>query len=209
MIYYKQNNDVIEKYNVTFDKDKITELKERITFECSFIEHKDFTSEYGAGIKDLRLVRNLTYKKVGEHEYWEETRDIYRYTFDEYIPPKLVLLIICLLKETASSIDQILNYDLFQDISLDKRIEFATKEFNEIDINKIHEKKTKLNEIDNLIKAKKMNINQKNIEPYYKELISLINFELIDTLSINDIDRVEIFFEKEIHEYDRSRIRKN
>ena len=81
MIYYKQNDDFIEKYNVTFDETKIMELKEKITFECSFIKHKDFTSDYGAGIKDHKLVRNLNYKKVGEHEYWEETRDIYRYTY--------------------------------------------------------------------------------------------------------------------------------
>ena len=208
MIYYKQNDEVIEKYNVTFDETKIIKLKERIIFECSFIKHKEYTSDYGAGFKDHKLVKNFSYKKVGEHEYWEETRDIYKYVYDEYIPPKLVGFIDYLLKGTPTSIDAILNYNILQDISLDQRIEIATKEFNEIDINRMFVKKEKLREIDNLIKAKKMNENQKSIEPYYKELISLIKFELIDTLSVSDIDRLETFFEKEIHKYDKARIRK-
>lgn len=208
MIYYKQNNECIEKYNITFDEEKLSRLKEVIIKECSFIEHKVVTSEYGAGYKYESLVKNLSYKKVGEHEYWEETRDIYRYTYDEYIPPRLVFLIDSLLKEYPSSIDEIFNYNINEDISFDQRVKKATEEFNKIDINSIYEKKEKLKEIDNLLKAKELNKDQKSIEPYYQELISLIHFELVDKLLVNDIYKVETFFDKEIYKYDRSRIRK-
>ena len=208
MIYFKQNNNLIEKYYVTFDKVQLEELKNRIIYNCSFIEHKENTSEWGAGYKDFNLVRNLKSKKVGEHEYWEETRSIYKYTYDEYIPPRLVRLIDILLSGHSSSLTEIFNYDFSNDVSIDERIKKETEKFSLIDINDVYTKQEQLKKIDNLLKSKELNKDQENIKPYYDELISLIDLRLIDTISINEINRFESFFEEEVFDKENVRIRK-
>lgn len=208
MIYFKQKGNLIEKYEVSFDKEKVEALKERIIYECSFIEHRVFVSDYGAGYKDYRLVRNLTKVKVGEKDYFEETRTIYRYTYDEYIPPKLVDYINSFINGSSTSLNLILNYDFSGDMSIDERINNSTEEFNLIPVDNIYEKKKQLEKIDSLLKAKIINENQKDIKPYYQELMSLIHFELVDSITYEEINRFESFFEEEIFDKKNVRIRK-
>lgn len=203
MIYFKKNNEYIEKYEVTFDKEKVEELKERIIWDCSKIKHVSFCSDYGAGIKDRRLVKNFSSVLVGEKEYWEETRSVYRYTFDQYVPSELVNYIDGLLNGFSSSIDMILNYDFKNDKSIDELIEEAMIRFNSINPEKVYDKQEQLKYIDNLLESKKVGANQKDIRPYYQELIGLIHFELIDKINIADIERVYSFLEKEQFEQEK------
>ncbi len=44
MIYFRKKDDVIEKYEVQFDADKVKDLKERIINDCSRIKHYDYES---------------------------------------------------------------------------------------------------------------------------------------------------------------------
>ena len=208
MIYFKKNNEYLEKYEVTYDKEKVEQLKERIIFECSRIEHRQYSSDYGSGIRDEKLVKNFRAVKVGEKEYWEETRDIYRYTYDEYVPSDLVNYIDGLLNNVPSSIDNIFNYDFKNDKSIDEVINEAMITFNNIDPEKLFQKQQQLKYIDNLLESKRVNNAQKDIRPYYKELITLINFELIDKILINDIDRVYSFLEESQFEPEKVNVRK-
>lgn len=208
MIYFKKNNEYLEKYEVTYDKEKVEQLKERIIFECSRVEHREHCSDYGSGIRDRKLVKNFRAVVVGEKEYWEETRDIYRYTYDEYVPSDLVNYIDGLLNNISSSIDYIFNYDFKNDKSIDEVINEAMITFNNIDPEKLFQKQQQLKYIDNLLESKRVNGTQKDIRPYYKELITLINFELIDKILINDIDRVYSFLDEQEFEPDKVNIRK-
>lgn len=211
MIYFKRNNEYLEKYKVSYDKEKIEELKERIIWDCSKIEHVSFCSDYGAGIKDERLVKNFSSVYVGEKEYWEETRSIYRYTFDQYVPSELVRYIDGLLNGVSSSIDMIFNYDFKNDKSIDELIEEAMISFNSIDPEKVYDKQQQLKYIDKLLESKKVGANQKDIRPYYQELIGLIHLELTDKILISEIDRVFSFLEEEQLNYEKvnTRTRKN
>lgn len=203
MIYFKKNNEYIEKYEVTFDKEKVEELKDRIISDCSLIKHVEFCSEYGAGIKDERLVKNFRREYVGEKDCDYEVRTIYKYNFDQYVPSNLVYYISSLLDGYATSIDEIYGYDFKNDKSIDELINDAMNKFNTIDINKTYEKQKVLKEIDNLLESKRLNGGQKDIRPYYDELLSLIHFELIDTINIADIERVYSFLEKEQFEQEK------
>lgn len=93
MLYFKKKGDLIEKYQVSFDEKEIERLKNEIINNCSFIKHKEFKSDYSPRFTDESLIRNLQSTYVGEKEYFEETRDVYLYSYDEYIPPYLVELI--------------------------------------------------------------------------------------------------------------------
>ena len=197
MIYFRKNDDVIEKYQVNFDKEKIKKLKQEIINNCSFITHIEYEGDY-APILSNEIVRNFTYTPTGkEREYFEETRDIYHYSYDRYEPPYLVALInqLLLLNDNSKVIDQILNYEIASKSTIDDKIELAYKEFKEIDPENATKKAEKLKELENLLKAKKLNINQQNIDLYYNQLIELIKFNLIDSLPINELNKIESFLE--------------
>ena len=197
MLYFRKNDDVIEKYQVNFDKEKIKKLKQEIINNCSFITHIECESDY-TPILSNEIVRNFTYTPTGkEREYFEETRDIYHYSYDRYEPPYLVALInqLLLLNDNSKVIDQILNYEIASKSTIDDKIELAYKEFKEIDPENATKKAEKLKELENLLKAKKLNINQQNIDLYYNQLIELIKFNLIDSLPINELNKIESFLE--------------
>ena len=44
MIYFRKNDEVIEKYQVDFDKEEIEKLKRKIINNCSFIQHEEYES---------------------------------------------------------------------------------------------------------------------------------------------------------------------
>ena len=195
MLYFRKNDDVIEKYQIDFDKEKIKKLKQEIINNCSLIKHIEYESDY-TPILSNEIVKNFTYTRTGkEREYFEETRDIYHYSYDRYEPPYLVELINQLLNDNSKVIDQILNYEISSESTIDDSIELAYKEFKEIDPENVTKKAEKLKELEDLLKAKKLNINQQNIDLYYKELIELIKFNLIDSLPINELNKIESFLE--------------
>ena len=195
MFYFRKNDEVIEKYQVSFDKEEIEKLKKKIINNCSFIKHEEYESDYSPRFTD-EIIRNFTYTSTGkEKEYFEETRDICRYSYDEYKPPYLVELINQLLNGNSKAIDKILNYDISTKSTIDDRIDLANQEFNKIAPEDIIKKKEKLKELEDLLKAKELNKNQQSIDAYYNQLIGLIKFDLIDSLSISELGRIESFLE--------------
>ncbi len=193
MYYFLKNDEIIEKYLISFNKEKIEQLKEKIIDECSFIEHKEISSDYFPTFSDKKLIRNLKEIKVGNKEYFEETRDVYLYSFDQYEPPYLVKLIDRLLNNDEKCISEILNYDIYTKKSIDDKIKLANQELMEINAEDIYQKKIKLKELEDLVKSKELNKEQRSIEPYHKQLIGLVKFDLVDSMSIDDLNRA-IFF---------------
>lgn len=208
MIYFKKNNEYLEKYEVTYDKEKVEQLKERIVFECSRIEHRQYTSDYGSYIRDEKLVKNFKAVLVGKHEYWEETRNVYKYTYDEYVPSDLVKYIDELLNDFPSSIDKIFNYDFKNDKTIDDLINEAMIKFNNMNQEDVIDKQQHLKYLDNLLESKRINSTQKDIRPYYQELIPLIGFELVDKILIDDINRVYSFLNEQEFELQKVNLRK-
>ena len=195
MFYFRKNGEVIEKYQVHFDKDEIEKLKKEIINNCSFIEHKVYVSDYEPRFTN-EIIRNFTCTPTGrKKEYFEETRDLYQYSYDEYKPPYLVELINQLLNGDSKAIDNILNYDISTKSTLDDKINLANKEFNKIAPEDISKKKEKLKELEDLLKAKELNKKQQSIDLYYAQLIGLIKFDLIDLLPINELVKIETFLE--------------
>lgn len=142
------------------------------------------------------IVRNFTCTPTGkEKEYFEETRKIYHFSYDKYESTYLVALINQLLNDNSKVIDQILNYEISSKSTIDDSIELAYKEFKEIDPENVTKKAEKLKELEDLLKAKNYNINQQNIDLYYKGLIELIKFNLIDSLPLSELIKIESFLE--------------
>ena len=198
MIYFKKNDELIEKYQIIFNKEKVEKLKSEIINNCSFIKHEEYESDYSPKFTD-EIIRNFKCSLTGKKkDYFEETRDIYLYSYDEYKPPYLVELINQLLKGNTKVIDKILKYDTSTTSNLDDKIRKLNQEFIRIDPENITKKKAKLDEIEELLKTKELNKNQQSIEFYYNELMKLINIVLIDSISVNELNKIEEFLEIKI-----------
>lgn len=195
MLYFRRNGEVIEKYQVDFDKEEIEKLKEEIINNCSFIEHEEYDSDYSPRFTD-EIIRKFTSTPTGKvKEYFEEIRGIDHYSYDIYKPPYLVELINQLFDGNSKAIDEILNYDISTKSSIDDRINIVNQEFIEMDPENITKRKAKLKELEDLLNAKNLNKNQQNIVVYYNQLVGLIKFNLIDTLQISELSRIESFLE--------------
>ena len=194
MIYFKKCDDIINKYNIVFDKEKMNDLKNKIINDCSYIKHVEYTGEYEPRFKDVSLIRNYDCTFVRKEEYTYEVRDVYHYEYDEYKPPKLVLLIDRLLNDDITAIDMIVDYNITNEYSI---VDEAYKLKEEIEKEKdvTEEKKELLKQLE---KDRIVNKNQKNIAPYYIELLEMITYELVDYLSVNDINKIESFLEVDL-----------
>ncbi len=192
MIYFKKNDKEIKKYEVSFDRKKVEKLKKEIIDKCSLIEHKEYESDYAP--YDYTYIKNFAEPvAVGEMEYDTEIRTVYLYSYDLIIPPQLVKLIDRLLNGSESALDDIKNYDTSIKDELGEQIKKKSEEFDNIPNENIKERLAKLEEINELLKKQKLNINCQPIEPYYNRLLALITEELVDSIPLQDVERVESF----------------
>lgn len=195
MIYFKNNDDEIRKYRVDLDKEEIEKLKIKIINDCSFIEHKEYESDNGPRLIN-KPIKNFNGIYTGKkQEYFEGTREIYLYSYDEYNPPYLVELIDELLNGNSNVIDKILNYDTSTKSTIDDKINSVNQELIKIRPEDITKIKEKLKELEDLLKIKELNKGQQGIELYYNQLLELIKFNLVDSLPIGELNKVESFLE--------------
>ena len=197
MYYYKVRNNVIEKFEVKFDIIKVEELRKRIINDCSEIEHKEYKSDYDPTF-NFELIRNFKREDTKEKkEYDVEVRRIYKYSFDLLKPPYLVELMDGLLENHSYVIEKIIKYKPSKNLSINDQIKIVSKELDKIDNENVKEKKEKLEELEKLLKSKKININQKDEMSYYKEFLELLKIELVDAISIEELDRLSSFLDTE------------
>lgn len=198
MFYFKQNDNVIEKYQVEFDKEELLNLKQKIIDDCSFIAHEEYETDDRPKLDD-KIIRNFKCVDTGKtQEYFYGTSKIYLYSYDVYIPPYLDTLIDELLNGDSKVIDKILNYDIYDKLILDDQINSLYQEIIKLSPENSKERKFKLYNLEGLLKLKELNKGQQSIEPYYNQLIELISFNLVDSLPISETSKIDSFFQIKI-----------
>ena len=202
MIYFRVKENKIEKYEVIYDKVKMMDLKDEILYKCSELVYQEFESDYEPNI-DYRKVINFNSKKIGKKEYFEETRDVYRYSYYEYIPPYLYEILSRIIYNESEENKLFAVKELFaknleetEKPVLDEKIEALTNLFNNEKDTSIKIKYTQ--ELNKLLELKKKSSKVKPVKEYYDKARELIDFKLIDTMKISDVDRVVTFFNKSI-----------
>ena len=192
---YRKNEDVIEKYKVTIDKEEVKKLRIEIINNCSYIIHREYqtTIPYRYGNNPLKY-RNFSSKELG----WREFRDgpdemEYLVKFDEYEFPKVVGLIDELLKGNETVLDKL--FDTKEEkIDLDKMIKEKSEELDKIENTDIKNKRKVLNELSELVDKKNLNKNQKSEEYYIEKLKNYIHYELVDTIDLELVNKVDEFY---------------
>ena len=190
MYYFKKSDDVIEKYQVHFEKEEVKKLQEKIINRCSVIKHVNFEGEDIPKILDKRFIRNLKYTRIGKKEYFEETRDIYSIQYDRYEPPYLAAIIERILGRDFTAIGELLHYQVSNSTSIEEKINLVNTEMISIPLSDIAKKKQKLEELEDLLKEK---ARSEEISSYYEQLISLFQFEFVDSIPVSELERVKEF----------------
>ena len=199
MFYYVKDGDSIQKYRVTYDKEQLEKLRVEIINNCSEIKHLEYTATDGPTYHDdILQIRNLEIIKVGKtdnNDFYSQERDLYHYSYDKYDFPYLVTLINLLLgQHNVHALYTILNPDYkMEKEPFDKRIEELNNMINSISNCETSKKMELLEKLEQLISQSKLNINQKPVNEYYEKVQSNISLELMDTLKVSEIEKVEGF----------------
>lgn len=199
MYYFVDKKETIEKYLVSFSKEELEKLKIEIINNCSEIEHHEYEGTHGPNEFDYLRIRNYKERFVRVEEsrdslQWPDQR-VYHYSYDEYKFPELVSVIDELLNGNVLVLDTIFNTNPeSKGETIDEKIRKASEELDAIDNLKITKKKEKLDELQKLIELKKLNKKQKSVVPYYAKLRELITLDLVDTITKEEIERVNQFF---------------
>lgn len=199
MYYFVDKKETIEKYLVSFSKEELEKLKIEIINNCSEIEHHEYEGTHGPNEFDYLRIRNYKerFARVDESRdslQWLDQR-VYHYSYDEYKFPELVSVIDELLNGNVLVLDTIFNTNPeSKGKTIDEKIRKASEELDAIDNLKITKKREKLDELQKLIELKKLNKKQKSVVPYYVKLRELITLDLVDTITKEEIERVNQFF---------------
>ena len=113
MYYYEETDNEIIKYEVKIDREKLLNLRYNIVNKCSKIKHYCYETD---NLPELYFfedndIRNYISRKTGEKkEYFEEERDVYEITYDEYQHPKLADYIDKLLQGNLKVLSKLKKY---------------------------------------------------------------------------------------------------
>ena len=191
MEYIILSNDIIKKYNVSYDYDSVIDLKNRVIEECSEIKHVNFDNSYYPfrEVSNDKEYRN----KIPKGTYEKNGQYYYKYEYDEYNYPYLVSLINRLINNDNTAIKEIFNYNGLYDyyiVDIDKKINKLLLDISNEEIN-IDDKINKTNDLKELLEKQKTLLLNDKVKNYYNELQELISFELIDEINYDEYKKVD------------------
>lgn len=200
MYYIEQQNDELVKYEIQINKKKLEKIKYEVIENCGEITHHSFQSDYAPRDLDFNHIFNYSYTYVGTKEYFEETRDVYQYEYDEYSDTRLVTLIDQILKGDLSIIPE-LNNPRKQDNQKDNTgenikkklkqlLSLDTKEISTWQLEKIKQ------ELKEYQTNQKLNSDRKSDIEYYPQVLSCIKITEISRMSIDKIQKIDCLMEE-------------
>lgn len=207
MFYFKKGDGVIEKYQVSFQKQLIIYLLEEIKFNCSRIVHVEYDEIYQKNVAQEMIgkhdltnnyyLKNIQMKKIGEREYndfYSLPEDLYHYSYNIYYFPPIVKVINNLLNDNPSAIEKIFNPIIQDNFNYDEKINNLSKQIDNTSNMDFNKKYDLLKKLKDLINEKELNSKQVNEKEYYDKLKSLIKLTLVDVLPLDIKEKYENFY---------------
>lgn len=202
MIYVKEE-EVLKKYKIEVDKEKLLSLKYKIINDCSTIKHikekqreDNLTSDY-----DFVHIRNYSKRFIERVDnrdfYGPPLIDIYEVEYDFYKEPIIVKLIEEVLNDNDKKALELLEYKENDEVheSLQEKLNklLSNEENFNIPEKIIYETKALLDEYKNIKYQKRVSI-------YLNDVKKCVKLVLIDEISYEDYLRVYGFVDKEKQE---------
>ena len=222
MIYFRDNGNIREKYEVTFDKEKLVALKKIVATRCGelsivedlrkygFIPHNDSFRQELDGIyhyyDDVQY--KVSSKKTTEWDHYDEYEvDLYKCKFKDYICPELVRFIeevIYCNYRNSKSIEKIFNRDFKRIKSFPKvkeKIVNLQEEMARVSQEYVSQRQKKVEELNR--SYEELSKGSDDIEQYIKDLNEwtnkmkkeLLNMDKNHAAKIKELnDKLEFLF---------------
>jgi len=216
MFYFVKIGKYVKKYKVNFEKKELQRLRLEIINNCSEVIHRVHNSVDSQEYYDCLRFRKFRRDKIGTVEVNGEEKNVFHFSYDEYIFPYLVSIIDQILLGNSEAITKIVD----PDFSKEPPTVFERKKIILSKLEKFNKDISKADSIENFIEREKnisklhldlqviiandkLNRSQKSVLGYYSKVLEILNFKLVDTLDLNDKSRIKEFFDiKEIDELD-------
>lgn len=192
MVYYVKTKKTIQKYNIEIDQDKLNELEEDIIKNCCKLEHfeEEFEGDFFWKTHDPKTTINVHYVKVGVKEYFEETVDVYKYSYDIIDTSPLMKFIKKFRDEDSSVIDDIAEQQKEEDLLLGE----MRKIMNDIKEISSESEKEKLKADLDIISDEYFRLDKER--PYIDRMQELIDIKELKVIKKDEVNKVYEFFNK-------------
>lgn len=222
MVYYQfiglKEEGYIQKYYITFNRDRLEKIKNEMIFNCSEIRHHKYKTTTKPNYYDTTKIINYSDTKIGIKygKGYDPDLDEYLVEYDELVHPLIVNLIEGVLNNDNESLDKLL------DIVYIPRKHKENKKNYYIELRKVEEEKKEVStaiekgmmSLDlglsklNLIKEKieeinkhiELNRSQRNPSYYYQVIRECFDFGLGEMISIKELEKILGFFGYEDNE---------
>lgn len=193
MVYYVKTSKTIQKYYIEIDQEKLKKLEEEIIANCSKKVHheEEYEGDYFWKNHDPKTALNVSCKKVGVKQYFEETVDIYKYSYDEIEVSPLMKFIEKFKNEDSTVIDDIAGHNREEDLLLKEIFQIHEDKKN---ANSKSEKEKLHKEI--CILAHEYTRLDKE-RPYVDKMNTLIDIKEVKIIKKEQVNEVLEFFEQE------------
>lgn len=201
LIYSLNENGNIEKYNISYDKTQLLFLRRVIVKNCTLREISIIKTVVPEIYESKNNAKVISKKKAGLKEYkgYDSSLPLYEITLEEYTYPKLIDIIDKLLNGNIEGYFELRKYVDTREFPED-RIKRISEDINKIGNDKIDEKKSKLDELSKAIEFAKINTKVMNANASAREVLNSIKCTLVDTMSVEEINRIKTFFGENFEE---------
>lgn len=195
MEFIERKDNVEKVYSVNYNVEKLKDLLDEIVKNVSYKIDGTFTAPYNASFEGNTFTSGASLPN-GDPMY-ENIKRIYRYTSNgpysyrddsiavegtQVTPPELAFIIKRILAEDSNSIYEFLAYETYGElIPIDKKIEYANKDVDEIDNFDFDNKICALNKLKQLCEDKKSKkyFDVELLRQYYLKACSLFELQLL------------------------------
>ena len=196
MIYFRiTSSGELEKYEVTIDSDGLQKVKDESILNCGKKVRRSFTTTNSSIFEKYYL--NITRKYAGIKSYNDGPDvELYTYDFIECERTYLSTLIDRILKGDLSALGEIYEEDLSKEFNgLEEEIKSQEEKIQET--NDIDQKIKEIEKLKELYLSSKLNSDRKDISSYYVKAASMIDFKRLETIKLEDYNRIMDFIDGE------------
>lgn len=203
MNYYRNEGNNIFKFIVSYDENKIKQLREEIIENCGTVNHKEYITIYLPYLKENERIRNLKKTFVEtkpNHDLYAGDDDVYKIEYDEVVFPRIIELIDFFLNGHIDALKSIENFAYLNNQPEEELIKEEQAVVSAISLKKeaLPDKIEELKVIEARLKSlqdKHADLKKsQKLKTYYEQILEDVSLTLVDRMTIDEFNKYVNFF---------------